>query len=143
MMKDQRQNEMRWHSERQALKHTQAKRVSSSAQAQSILQSLGNPQSKASTVGERLVDNEAELDEFDLKTYAAQQEMEIAMTAELKSLGVPFFGTDANLVVTDGAEESNEPTAGNQPKWSPVVTEIQLLELRRRMVGHLEDLYRD
>ena len=143
MIDDQRKHEMRWHSERQNLKMTQANRSSSTAQAQSILQSLGTSQNKTPVGQESSADTEAELAAFDRKIYDDQQEMETAMTAELKGLGVPFFGTDPDLVVPDGVEGASIQPVGSQSKWSPIVTETQLLELRRRMVGHLEDLYRD
>ncbi|KAK3724213.1 hypothetical protein LTR37_001338 [Vermiconidia calcicola] len=140
MMSDQRKNELRWYSERQSLKNTQANRANSSAKAASILQSLGGGGFSGS---HGAVDQEAELAAFDRKIYAAQEGMETAMTAELKGLGVPFFGTDRDLVLMDDAQAPSEPSLRNQPRWSPFVTEEQLLELRRRMVGYLEDLYRD
>jgi hypothetical protein len=143
MIEDQRKRELRWYSERQALKHTQAKRASSAAQAQSILQSLSATPSGVESGSEAGVDNERELAEFDRKIYDAQREMEVGMIAELKGLGVPFFGTDRSLVVAHETEEGAIQALGNQPKWSPTISETQLLELRRRMVQHLEDLYKD
>ena len=140
MIEDQRKHELRWYSERQNLKHTHAKRASSAAQAQSILQSLSTiAQNDTPDTAADNDQNAQELAAFDRKIYDAQREMENGMIAELKGLGVPFFGTDRGLVVED-------PTAGsrpNLPKWSPLVTEAQLLELRRRMVQHLEDMYKD
>lgn len=143
MIEDQRKRELRWYSERQALKHTQAKRASSAAQAQSILQSLSATPSSVGSGSEAGVDNERELAEFDRKIYDAQQEMEVAMISELKGLGVPFFGTDTKLVVANDSEDAADQALGNRPKWSPTILEAQLLELRRRMVQHLEDLYKD
>ncbi|KAK3686861.1 hypothetical protein LTR37_019413 [Vermiconidia calcicola] len=140
MMSDQRKNELRWYSERQSLKNTQANRANSSAKAASILQSLGGGGSSGS---DGAVDKETELATFDRKVYAALEDMETAIAAELKGLGVPFFGTDRGLILSDDAQAPPEPSLGNQSRWSPLVTEKQLLELRRRMVGHLEDLYRD
>ena len=142
MIDDQRKHEMRWYAERQALKHTQANRSSSSAKAQAILQSLNNgtPAEVSTDAG---VDQAEELATFDRKIYAAQGSMEQAMTAELKGLGVPFFGTDLNLVVPDGYDLAKEQLPDGHPGWSPLVTDAQLLALRRRMVEHLEDLYRD
>lgn len=142
MMDDQRKHEMRWYAERQSLKQTQASRSSSSAKAQAILQSLGggvavDPSATAE------VDKVEELAKFDRKIYAAQNAMEQAMTAELKGLGVPFFGTDLNLVVPEGYDLSKEQLPEGHPTWSPLVTDAELLTLRRKMVGHLEDLYRD
>ncbi|KXT00192.1 hypothetical protein AC578_7022 [Pseudocercospora eumusae] len=144
MIKDQRANEMRWYSERQNLKQTQANRSSSAARAQSILKSLntsfyGSPPE----VVEPEVDKERELAEFDQKLYSAQVAMESAMILELKGLGVPFFGTDTSLVVSNDRDPSKEPNPQNTPKWSPLVTEDQLMALRRKMVQHLEDLYKD
>ena len=141
MIEDQRKHELRWYSERQNLKHTQAKRASSTAQAQSILSSLSaistsTESDKAGTPA----NGDQELAAFDRRIYDAQQEMENVMIAELKGLGVPFFGTDRSLVVADGIEDQ---AAGSRPRWSPLVTETQLLELRRRMVQHLEDMYKD
>ena len=143
MIEDQRKHEMRWYQERQALKQAQASRANSAAQAQSILQSLSNSGSHASASVEGSVDHEVELTALDRKVYNAQQEMETGMTAELKSLGVPFFGTDRSLIVSKGVEASELSTTEIQPSWSPKVAESQLLELRRRIIGHLEDLYRD
>jgi hypothetical protein len=143
MIEDQRKHDLRWYSERQALKHTQAKRSSSAAQAQSILQSLSTTPTGVDSGSGAGVDNEAELAAFDRRIYDVQQEMEVAMIAELKGLGVPFFGTDGNLVVADVHEDAGSQALGSRPKWSPTISETQLLELRRRMVQHLEDLYKD
>lgn len=143
-MADQKRNEMRWYSERQALKQTQATRASSSAKAQSILSSLNGVGSSVSTAHDAYAgSNEAELASFDGKVYAAQVQMDEVMTAELKALGVPFFGTDQSLVVPADSDVSSLPIPEGQPRWSPFVTGEQIMELRRRMVSHLEDLYRD
>lgn len=132
---------MRWYTERQNLKQTQANRSSSAAKAQSILKTLNTSFSGSPPTVE--VDAEAELAAFDRKIYAAQQDMETAMSAQLKSLGVPFFGTDHKLVVSNEKDPSKEALPEGHPKWSPLVTESQLLGLRRKMVQHLEDLYRE
>lgn len=134
---------MQWYSERQSLKSKQAKRASSSAQAQSILQSLNKSTELASPKANTSDDVEAELNVFDRKIYAAQLEMEATMMAELKGLGVPFFGTNQDLILSNDSESTNLQPLPTQPKWSPKITQDQLLELRRRMVQHLEDLYRD
>ena len=133
---------MRWYTERQALKRTQASRLDSMAKADSILRSLQGVGGGIVDSGKD-VDPELELANLDRKIYAAQQEMDVAMTWELKGLGVPFFGTDRSLIEPDGDEPALDDGKALRPKHSPRVTESQLLELRRRMVGHLEDLYRD
>lgn len=135
---------MRWYTERQNLKQTQATRSASASKAQAILKSLNTSLHGARPpVDSTEVDQKSELAQFDEKIYNAQQAMEAAMIAELKGLGVPFFGTNPSLVVPDGYDLSNKPLPQSHPKWSVVVTENQLLALRRKMVIHLEDLYRD
>ncbi|CAK3816949.1 Hypothetical predicted protein [Lecanosticta acicola] len=144
MIKDQRAHEMRWYTERQNLKQTQANRSQSAAKAQSILKSLNTSFYGAPPAPESPeISKEAELADFDRKIYSAQKAMDTAMTAELKSLGVPFFGTKEHLVVSDNPGVSNHKGPEDQPKHSQIVTESQLLDLRRKMVKHLEDLYRD
>lgn len=66
--------------------------------------------------------------------------MNDAMTAELKSLGVPFFGTLPECIETT---TSGDQVAEVRPKWSPLITPEAHRELQRRMIGHLEDLYKD
>ncbi|KAF2210183.1 hypothetical protein CERZMDRAFT_86248 [Cercospora zeae-maydis SCOH1-5] len=144
MMKDQRANEMRWYSERQNLKHVQANRAAEAAKAQSILQSLNQnsyePLPELETPEDK---KERELTEFDQKIYAAQEAMDAAMTAELKSLGVPFFGTSESLIVPDDQDLSDCKLPDGHPKYSPLVTRSELAALRGKMVDLLEDLYRD
>ena len=138
---------MRWYSERQALKTTQANRSSSAAKALSILQSLNPTNASSAAVPQSEVDAEAqkqaELATFDRKVHAAQRSMEVAMTIELKGLGVPFFGTNEELVLPDSDADSKPQAPDGHAKWSPLVTTDELLQMRRKMIGHLEDLYRD
>ncbi|GAB7361981.1 hypothetical protein MBLNU230_g2018t1 [Neophaeotheca triangularis] len=140
MIADQKRNEMRWYSERQALKQNQAARSASAAKALSLLAGVKGGQSQstlASASGEKAdeVDKDAELRAFDEKIYAALLSMEWAMTSELKGLGVPFFGTPGELVMADGE------VGGGEGKGK--VTGGELVALRRRMVAYLEDMYKD
>ncbi|KAK3118020.1 hypothetical protein LTR53_000057 [Teratosphaeriaceae sp. CCFEE 6253] len=139
MIDEQKKHEMRWYQERQALKQSHATRVSASAQAQSILQSLGNAVTAAPPPPQSQEANEVELAEFDHKIYAAQSAMEVAMTGELKGLGVPFFGTRSETVVPNGEDDPSS----RRNLLAPTITAGELMSLRRKMVGHLEDLYRD
>lgn len=142
-MQDQRAHEMRWYSERQALKSAQINRSSSAAKALSILQSLNQNASGPAVAPQTDEEKEAELATFDCKVYAAQQSMETAMTGELKGLGVPFFGTSTELIVSEEGKTAAAASSANHPKWSVPVTETELLDLKRKMVTHLEALYRD
>jgi hypothetical protein len=143
MMRDQRSHEMRWYTERQALKQAQTSRSSSAARALSILQSLSQGAARAAVEPQSDEAKEAELAVFDRKVYTAQHSMEEAMTAELKGLGVPFFGTSLDLVITDDQQAAVATSSASRSKWSLLVTETELLDLKRKMVTHLEMLYRD
>lgn len=142
-MRDQRAQEMRWYSERQAIKRNQANRSASSAQALSILQSLNGTGTGGIHQPQSEHDKQAELAVFDQKVYTAQHTMNTAMTSELKGLGVPFFGTSEALIVKAGEDVMSIELPDGQPKYSQLVTDDELRSLRRRMVSHLEDLYRD
>jgi hypothetical protein len=145
MMQDQKSHEMRWYSERQTLKQSQINRATSSAKATSILQALnpGFVASQQQPSGQSEADKAAELAAFDRKIYAAQVAMDSVMSAELKGLGVPFFGTNSDLIRSEDGDVAEGNQLDELPKWSMVITDSQLLDLRRRMIGHLEDLYRD
>ncbi|EME41761.1 hypothetical protein DOTSEDRAFT_177099 [Dothistroma septosporum NZE10] len=149
MMNDQRNNEMRWYQERQALKQTQANRSTEAAKAHSILKTLntsfyGSPPE----VDPPEVDQKKEMDAFDEKIYSAQEAMENAMLHELKGLGVPFCGTDPKLIVPDEDEENTDASpvcVANDVKlkYSQVITKSQMMHMRRKMIEHLETLYRE
>ncbi|KAI4728734.1 hypothetical protein E4T49_03489 [Aureobasidium sp. EXF-10728] len=89
----------------------------------------------------------AELHAFDQKLYKAQVDMNESMSQVLKHLGVPFFGTHAALILPDHDGREDEEgkvmdTQGERPKWSPRITGKELLELKKRMVAYLEDMYK-
>ena len=74
--------------------------------------------------------------------------MNESMSQVLKHLGVPFFGTHAALILPDhdgneGGKEKVVDVQGERPKWSPRVTCKELMELKRKMVGYLEDMYKN
>jgi len=76
--------------------------------------------------------------------------MNESMSQVLKHLGVPFFGTHAALILPEATGEVRKEsegdriidTQGERPKWSPRVTGKELMELKRRMVEYLEDMYK-
>ena len=89
-------------------------------------------------------DKLAELSAFDQKIYVAQVRMNQAMNAELKGLGVPFFGTPSDCVGYGQSDrETNNDTFEVRSKWSPRVTPEELQDLQRRMIKYLEDMYKD
>ncbi|OWY47222.1 hypothetical protein AA0114_g9595 [Alternaria tenuissima] len=83
-----------------------------------------------------------ELDQYDAKVYRACKAMVDSQTSSLKVLGVPFFGVKPYLVVGS----SYDPTEVTDPQSAPVngkISKEQLLELQRKMLNHLMELYGD
>lgn len=66
-------------------------------------------------------------------------------SAELKRLGVPFFGTKQDLVLPDDDESNALSMSGDaQPAGkNGEITKQQLLALQRKMLNHLVELYGD
>jgi hypothetical protein len=87
-----------------------------------------------------LEQDKAELDRFDLKVYKASQQMATAHNAELKRLGVPFFGVSPKHVVANALQQA---VAARDPLSQAMITEGELVELQKKMVQYLEDLYKD
>ena len=65
-----------------------------------------------------------------------------SQTSALRSLGVPFFGTKLYLIA-HAAEEPNEATDSHLAQTGGKITKKQLLELQRKMLNHLNELYGD
>ncbi|KAL5114426.1 hypothetical protein ACEQ8H_007681 [Pleosporales sp. CAS-2024a] len=80
---------------------------------------------------------QAELSEYDAKVYRACKAMTEAQTSSLKVLGVPFFGTKAHLILHETETRPSEPGANQK------ISKTQLLELQRKMLNHLIELYGD
>ncbi|RMZ71694.1 ATP synthase subunit beta [Pyrenophora seminiperda CCB06] len=83
-----------------------------------------------------------ELDEYDAKVYRASKAMVDSQTSSLKVLGVPFFGVKTYLV----SGSTYDPAKIADPQSVPTsakITKEQLLELQRRMLNHLMELYGD
>jgi hypothetical protein len=66
--------------------------------------------------------------------------MSKAHGTELKRLGVPFFGVNARHVI---ANELQQTVAARDPLSQAAITETELVELQRKMIQYLEDLYKD
>jgi hypothetical protein len=81
-----------------------------------------------------------ELVDFDMKVYKAQVQMVTEMTARLRSLGVPFFGTKTELVRMRMKERAKEVGSHAWKDENRMIDEIELVELQRKMLALLEDL---
>lgn len=62
-----------------------------------------------------------------------------SQASSLKSLGVPFFGVKANLILHESEEEMESEVATVGGK----ITKGRLLELQRKMLDYLVELYGD
>lgn len=144
---------------RQALKHDQARRVDDAQKLSSILCAPPSHRNRfmlircslavggtvaGSDNGDATTDDKAaELREFDVKVHRAQSQMHAAMSTSLHRLGVPFF--DINPSVLDDSQWHNARAAapGEAEVHTKKLSIDELQELQRRMIGHLEDLYKD
>ncbi|QIW95761.1 hypothetical protein AMS68_001279 [Peltaster fructicola] len=140
LMDEERRRDMVMMMERRRLKQTQANRSQTTAQAMFILQSLRSS-TESSTGSDTTAD--AELAAYDLKAHRQRQAWDVEATRELKALGVPFFGTQASLICEDDRGDEAASPAPGQPRYSRPITRSELRQLQRRMIHHLEDLYRD
>ncbi|KAJ5020598.1 hypothetical protein J3E73DRAFT_428002 [Bipolaris maydis] len=85
-----------------------------------------------------------ELDQYDAKVYRACKAMVDSQSSSLKALGVPFFGVKPYLVLGASYDpievvDSQTVAVGEGGK----ITKEKLLELQRKMLNHLMELYGD
>jgi hypothetical protein len=68
-----------------------------------------------------------------------------SQTSSLKVLGVPFFGVKPHLILSDSDEATSAGDAQQASGGlsSEKITKSQLLELQRKMLNHLMELYGD
>jgi len=64
------------------------------------------------------------------------------MSTKLKNMGVPFFGTNSNLVIPVGKGEVVEGDGGRKLEKG-MVHEVELVVLQKRMLELLEDMCRE
>ncbi|KAH7045258.1 hypothetical protein B0J12DRAFT_787190 [Macrophomina phaseolina] len=84
--------------------------------------------------------NAEQLKAYDKKVHRAQSEMFNAMSGQLKSLGVPFFGVKPELIANqEEAGAGANSGAGSRAKITP----DELLKLQKKMIEYLEDMYKD
>lgn len=131
LIKNQHENERQWWAGRETLIAKHEARVESKKKADNLLRALGganghgvgNPSSTAE-------EERAELERYDKKVYAALGQMVAAVDRELTVLRVPFFAIKHDLV------SKNEGSDG-------VLSKTMLMELQKKMLQLLEDLFGD
>ena len=131
LIKNQHDNERQWWAGREALLAKHKGRGESQKKADDLLRSLGAANGHG--VGEpssTAVEEKAELERYDKKVYAALGQMTAAIDRELTMLRAPFFAIKHDLV------QETEKSDG-------VLTKMKLLELQKKMLQLLEDLFGD
>lgn len=79
-----------------------------------------------------------------MKVYKAQEHMHAEFTAKLKRLGVPFFGTNRELIRKVGLEKLNDEDGSTTPRYEKgTIDEAELLKLQEKMIKILMDLCAD
>lgn len=75
-----------------------------------------------------------------MKVYNASRKMSEHHSGELKKLGVPFFSVNPKYIIMNDIQQV---AATHNPLSQATITEVELIDLQRRMIQYLEDLYKD
>lgn len=89
---------------------------------------------------------QVELEDYDRKVYKASAQMADALIAELRGMKIAFFVLQKNLIYHSDTTEKRPPirNADGPGDASPAkLTESDLANLQRRMLGLLEDLCKE
>jgi hypothetical protein len=135
LIQDQARNVKDWESGRQRLVEEQAVKRENEETHLAVL-SLPGMGEKIAPLRTDDVERE-ELEVYAKKVYRAAQRMVESQSKELRGLGVPFFGLRPEFLRAEGSDEGNG--GGEEQK----VTKGELLELQRKMLNHLMELYGD
>ncbi|KFY27812.1 hypothetical protein V493_03290 [Pseudogymnoascus sp. VKM F-4281 (FW-2241)] len=134
LIQTQHEHETQWCAGRRELAMKIEARKVGQKKVDEVLRAVGGQVTEAPPTS----DGTEELRAFDGKVYRAQCQMVGEMGGKLQRLGVPFFGTRAELIRydggVDGAADEEELGRGGG------ITETELLGMQRRMLGILEDL---
>jgi Protein of unknown function (DUF2458) len=142
LIKNQHDNERQWWAGREALIAKHRARGASKKRADELLRSLSGAPAAAPAKEEEgkgeaspttTEEEKAELERYDRKVYAALGQMVAAMDRELTGLRAPFFAIKHELV----QEEKDGNGKGG------TITKAELMELQKKMLGLLQDLFGD
>jgi len=159
LIANQHENERQWHASRVALIEKQKARVAGKRELDDVLRSVGAV-ARATSSGGGSNDGMAgddktdmqELQLYDRKVHRAAMQMSKAMTADLETLDVPFFGIEPGLVFNDDGEDDGPETISwkrirkgdaAKPDRKGKIGKSELRVLQKRMINHLEDMYKD
>ena len=130
LIKNQHDNERQWWASREALIAKHKGREENKKKANDLLRSLGATNGQgAKDSSSTAEEEEAELERYDKKVYAALGQMVAAMDRELTTLRVPFFAIKHELVQAEGKDG--------------VLSKAELIELQKKMLQLLQDSFGD
>ncbi|MCJ1310791.1 hypothetical protein MMC25_004458 [Agyrium rufum] len=135
----QHQHERQWWDGRENLIKKQKDRVEERKKLDDVLRAVGGMISTSASIPTE-ADEANELLLYDKKVHRACSEMHRATEAELKALGIPFFGTSRSCLVPSSEQDENLPDTAELSSGKPRVSDTKLSELQRRMVKYLEEL---
>lgn len=139
LMKDQERNIKDWEAGRQRLIEDQTIKRENEKTHRAALSLPGLLENTAPL---RTPEREAEeLAQYDQKVYRACRRMFELQSAQLKSLGVPFFGVRLDLLLPD--DSMSEDMRNGNEETRKGITKKELLELQRKILNHLMELYGD
>ncbi|OBU01220.1 hypothetical protein VE01_00683 [Pseudogymnoascus verrucosus] len=131
LIQTQHEHETQWCAGRRELAMKIEARKVGQKKVDEVLRAVGGQVTETPTS-----DGTEELRAFDGKVYRAQCQMVGEMGGKLQRLGIPFFGTRAELIRYDGGVDG----AADDEGVGGGITESELLAMQRRMLGILEDL---
>ncbi|KAF1921146.1 hypothetical protein BDU57DRAFT_38614 [Ampelomyces quisqualis] len=140
LMKDQEGNVKQWEAGRERLLEDQRLKRENEATHRAA---LSLPGLLEGTPLLRTPEREkSELSQYDAKVYRACKAMTEAQSSALKILGVPFFGTKPHLILSESSEPGSSANT-EQKSENQKINNAQLLDLQRKMLNHLMELYGD
>ncbi|KAJ5166636.1 uncharacterized protein N7482_005417 [Penicillium canariense] len=144
LIRSQHSHERQWWKGRQALLERQLARGDKKKELDAVLLSIGAP-IDSKTVSDAK-EEQAELSNYDAKVYKASAQMADALMAELRGMKIPFFVLNKNLIQEPDTSEnapSKQNTNGLVDPGLSKLTNPELADLQRRMLGLLEDLCKE
>ncbi|KAJ5491463.1 hypothetical protein N7539_003030 [Penicillium diatomitis] len=147
LITSQHKHEKQWWKAREALLERQRARGDKKKELNAVLilatrRSIGAPVD--STMAPPLLTSEKdenadelELAEYDRKVYKASVTMANALISELRGMKIPFFVTQKSLIRQEDAPASSNEQTGD------LLTNSDLSDLQRRMLGLLEDICKE
>ncbi|KAL9056362.1 MAG: hypothetical protein Q9162_002953 [Coniocarpon cinnabarinum] len=151
MIKTQHEHEAQWWAGRTALQQKQEARTEGDRKVEETLRAINAPTAPINkTKGQVEKDNADEIFQYDMKVHRALMTMQKHMTQDLKSLGVPFFVLQENLIAGVGEDtkalddvQANIKSTRASSDASKRITRQELIQLQQKMLQHLQDVFGD